>query len=226
MKGLLILIFVFSLKAQANEFLPQTFKVNIVQSNKSEITGKIRNTKSSLEYMYPGHIRFKEFKNNTEFISNNETSWLYTPSFIKSEKSEVRVGNAKNHIYGKIFDTLKPGLKTNKLYKVEKIKVGEYKLIFEPSTQKELNLKMIYLTADEQVVSRVILNSRASKAPNMQKKAPEGSQFTLGDIKTMKLIYTDDKEVVLTFDDFQQNLNYSRTHFVFDVPKNTKVVHQ
>lgn len=192
-------IFLFSFGAQASTFVPSQFQIKFVQSFKSVVSGKVKKSKGQIDYRYPGSIRFKEFKSNTEFVSNPRTSWYYSPPFIKGEKGTVQVNSGKRFVIGRLFDALKNGLKSNAQYRVKSLKKSVYELTFLGKTADELNLKKAFV-----YFSGKSLNS-------------------LKGVGKMKLMYQDGKKVDFLFETFKDDISFSEAHFVFSIPKNTKV---
>lgn len=180
-------------------FLPPSFRIDFEQSYKS-MTGEMKSSLGYLEYKFSGKIILKEFKNNTVFVSNNKTSWYYTPPFIKGEKGNVQINSNNNIVISKFFDSLKNGLVDNASYKVVKKSAQVYDIIFTDSFAKDLNLKQVSLELITQATS-------------------------LSQVKKMDLVYLKDGKVVqLVIKGFDDKKTYSDEHFNFNIPDKTEII--
>lgn len=190
------------LNAQVSEkFSSDTFRVDFNQEFKS-ITGKAKSSKGSVEYSFPSKIRVKEFKDNSEFISNGKSSWYYVPPFMKGEKGTVQINQSGSMILGKLFDSFRDGLKSSGFY-VVKINKLEATLEFTKSGKEELKL------------SSAVLKFKESKTDKTLK---------MKNIEKMVLTYLDKKQVELVFFNYSEDIKYPTGYFEFKVPENTKIV--
>lgn len=203
--------------AYAN-FIPNSFRIDFTQSYKS-VTGKEKTGEGYLEYKYPGQLLLKEFNNNTIYVSNQKQSWYYTPPMVKGEKGSVQVG-ASQVVVSKLFDALNYGLKDNPLYKVNKKSSTEIELIFEDAAAKDLNLKSVTLFI------KGAATSGAPKKFNGPKTAPEVKALeTFDQIESMSMVYLKDaKVVVLKFNKVNDKMDFSKDHFIFNVPPKTEII--
>lgn len=195
-----LMISMQSYAVKALEFTPAAFRVDFNQEFIS-ITGKTRSSKGSIEYLFPGHIRIKEYKDNSELVSNGKSSWYYIPPFIKSEKGTVQINQAGAMILGNLFDSLRAGLKDTEYFLVKKNK-------------KEVILSFTTKGKSEWKVDQAVLVFKATKSEEL---------FML-DLQTIKLTYIDKKVVSLSFFNFMSDVKYPKDYFIFQIPKNTQVV--
>jgi outer membrane lipoprotein-sorting protein len=183
------------------EFLPQSFSSKFEQTYVSSLKGKEKKGQGSIEYKYPGNIRFETNSPSTViFVSNGVKAWYYRAPFIEGEQGEVTESSAKDGatIYIKFFDSLKNGLVSNSYYDVKK---GEpVKIIFKPHAQKELGIKESELTF---------------KIKNSQK---------FDDIDSIGLVFSDGKKSTLKMTELNTSPNFAADRFNFTPPANTKKV--
>lgn len=184
------------------DFLPQSFRTNFEQKYKSVVSKKEKVSLGSMDYSYPGKIRF-ELTNpeQTIFVSDAKTSWYYTAPFDPKEKGEVVIQDSNKLLITKFFDYLKKGLETNQAYKVEKSS-KDVVLVFSDKVANELNILKAQLVSDVKEIKK------------------------LSEIKEINLFYKDKKEVKLTFSSFIENVKFESNYFVFKIPQNTKEVKQ
>jgi outer membrane lipoprotein-sorting protein len=179
--------------------MPDTFELNFQQSFKSAL-GRNKTSMGKIDYSYPSRLRFKEFKGNSEFISNPDKSWYYIPPFMKGEKGEVQINSTKKLAISKLFDELKKGLKSNSSYAV-KFKKNKYILSFSSDAIDKLNVKTVYLYP------------------------LKGKSITdLNDLSKMTIIYKDKKSVDIIIKKLNSQVKFKESHFVFDIPPNTNII--
>lgn len=216
-----------------NDFIPNTLRTDFEQSFIS-ITGEKKSSKGSLDYEYPGHLRLKEFKDNTEFVCNPQISWYYIPPFSKGEKGSVQINNSKNMVISKLFDQLKNGLKDNEFYSLELKGNQTVVLTLTSKGQEELKLKSAVLSFGtmqglviEEKEPAVSFGKRKRKIVKKKLSAQDKillSQFKISQLHSLALTYIDGKEVDLTLFNYQENINYPKDHFVFVVPPKTEII--
>ncbi len=201
MKSILFSVIVLSLNSASvfAEFLPQAFTSKFEQEYISTLKGKTKKGNGTIEYKYPGQIRFQTNTPSTViFVSNGETSWYYRAPFIEGEEGEVSESSAKDgsSIYIKFFDSLKNGLVSNIYYDVKK---GEpTTLVFKAKTAKELGIK--------------------ESSFYFKKK---GSQ-KFEELESINLVFLDGKNSKLNFVDLKVNPGIGADRFNFIPPANTK----
>lgn len=183
----------------AKEFTPEAFRVDFNQEFTS-ITGKAKSSKGSIEYQFPSRIRIKEYKDNSEFISNEKNSWYYVPPFIKSEKGTVQVNQAGSMVLGKIFDSLRPGLKETDFFKVKPAK-SKLEVELEFTTKGKQDWKIEF--------AKLIFSAEDQSIKNLLK---------------FEITYTDKKKVNLSFFNIQIDVKFPKDYFIFTIPKNTQVL--
>ena len=191
----LLLMLVVSMPVFA-DFLPSTFSAQFEQRYISTLTGKISKSKGTIDYKYPGHIKFDVvWPDPTLFVANPEKSWQYTPPFIPGEKGQVAVRPSKNLMLFKFFDVLKEGLKTNHLYEVVEEK-DSYTVNFKGQTVDEIGL----------VKTKLFFSKKENP--------------TLLDLTEAVLSYKDKREVTLKFIDMRTEVEFPENYFVFDEKAN------
>lgn len=181
------------------EFMPQSFSSKFEQEYVSTLKGKTKKGNGTIEYKYPGQIRFETNTPSTViFVSNGVKAWYYRAPFIEGEQGEVTESKASegSTIYIKFFDSLKNGLVSNDYYDVKK---GEpATIVFKPKTAKELGIKesMLYFKS-------------------------KGSQ-KFEDLQAINLVFADGKNSKLKFVDLKVNPGMGTDRFNFTPPANTK----
>lgn len=190
-------LFVISTSAFA-DFLPSAFTSKFEQEYISTLKGKTKKGSGSIEYKYPGQIRFETNTPSTViFTSNGVKAWYYRAPFIDGEQGEVTESSAKegSSIYIKFFDSLKNGLTSNDYYQV---KTGDPAILsFKASLSKELGIKE----------SRLHFKTKAQKFDN---------------IEMIELVFLDGKTSKLKFVDLKINPDLGAGRFNFVPPANTK----
>lgn len=195
--------FFISVVAHAG-FLPNSFRANFEQRFISTITGKEKISSGSIDYAYPGQIRFEVvLPEKTTFVSNGKKSWYYTAPFDPKEKGEVIIQPSNKLLITKFFDYLKNGLESNDTYTVVKEK-NEYVLTFKAPAQKELSIEKARLEMNDKVTTMT----------------------KLSELKQITLLYKDNKKVKLTFSNLLENVKFEQNYFDYKIPENTKEVHQ
>lgn len=198
-----ILFFSFSIflsSVAMAEFLPQSFSSKFEQEYVSTLKGKAKKGQGSIEYKYPGQIRFETNTPSTViFASNGVKAWYYRAPFIEGEQGEVTETSAKegSTIYIKFFDSLKNGLVSNDYYSVRNGQPS--KIIFKAKAEKELG------------ISEADLSFKGN-----------GQKFE--DLQLIELTFADGKKSKLKFVDLKTNHNPGADRFNFTPPANTKKV--
>lgn len=199
--ALILLSVLLSTKPAFADFLPQAFYSKFEQTYISTLKGKEKKGQGSIEYKFPGSIRFETNSPSTViFVSNGVKAWYYRAPFIEGEQGEVTESSAKDGstIYIKFFDSLKKGLVSNDYYDVKK---GQpVKLTFKPHAQKELGI------TDSEISFKV-----------------KGSE-KFEDIESIALIFSDGKKSTLKLIDLKASQNFPSDRFNFTAPPNTKKV--
>ncbi len=195
----LFFIFLFVTSSWASDFLPRSFSFNFEQRFISKINKKEKISSGTLDYLYPGNIRFEILNpDKVIFVSNNEKSWYYTGPFIEGEEGELTVkSNDKKMVLAKFFDSLGKGLSSNDVYKVESTKDGK-KLIFSDVSKSDLGIKEAFLylenaKSDFKSLSKVLIN------------------------------YSDDRQTTFTVKSMKTELGWNKNHFIFNPPPKTKI---
>jgi outer membrane lipoprotein carrier protein len=197
----IMLITVININFAFADFLPQSFSSKFEQTYISSLKGKEKKGQGSIEYKYPGNIRFETNSPSTViFVSNSLKAWYYRAPFIEGEQGEVTETSAKegSTIYIKFFDSLKNGLIANSYYDVKKEE--PVKILFKPHAQKELGIK------ESEITFKI-----------------KGSQ-KFEDIDSIALVFSDGKKSTLKMVDLKTNPGFSADRFNFTPPANTKKV--
>ncbi len=218
MKYFVVLSFLVC-EVYASSFLPGKFSVEIDQVYQRFGKGKEVRTPYTLEYSYPGKMKYLNQKSKSLFICNKDTSWYYVPSFLKSRPGTVKVNSGESFRLVSLFDSLKSGLTSNETYKVKEISDTEYQLIFTEKSQKDFNVK----TANLYISNRSVEAMRNSRAQKMPMKKSE-KEFTLKDLEKILIEYRDNKKLTLEFKSFESGVDFDSSHFTFSIPENTKVI--
>lgn len=196
-----LLITSINMSSAFAEFLPAAFSSKFEQTYISTLKGKEKKGGGSIEYKFPGNIRFETNSPSTViFVSNGAKAWYYRAPFIEGEQGEVTESSAKSGstIYIKFFDSLKNGLVSNSYYDVKK---GEpVKITFKPHAQKELGIKE---------------STIAFKTKGNEK---------FENIDTISLVFSDGKKSTLKLVDLNTAPNFPADRFNFTPPANTKKV--
>jgi outer membrane lipoprotein-sorting protein len=199
----MFLVFLFSSSLWA-QFLPDSFKAKYEERYVSTTQKKEKKSHGTIHYKYPRHIRFEVLSPDPAlFISNAEKSWYYTPPFIEGEQGQVVLQESNKLVLIKLLDVLRQGLKSNSVYKIQMQKQVAT-LTFLPTYQKEFQLNKVVL--------------RATKNMSDVK--------TLSELKELDLHQASGQKVTLGFSDFESGVTFAPDHFVFNIPKNTKVMNE
>lgn len=199
--GAIVFSLSMSLNAWGAEFLPQSFSAKFEQEYMSILKGTMKKGQGTIDYKYPGNIRFEtSTPSQIVFVSNGSKSWYYRAPFIEGEEGEVTESRAKdsNSVYIKFFDSLKNGLSSNGFYDVKNAGDGMHVLIFKAKTAKEFGIKEAVLT----------FNSEKDK------------EFS--ELKKIDLLFPDGKKSTLRFVDLKVNPGQDGQKFNFVAPPKTK----
>jgi outer membrane lipoprotein-sorting protein len=193
-------------------FMPKTIKLEFEQSYQS-VTGKTKSSKGILDYKKPGHLRLKEFKDNTEFVANKDMSWYYVPPFKSGEKGSVQINSAKNNALIKVLDSLKYGLNKNEFYEVTEKKVDQFELKFIDQKSKELK------------ISKVDLFFRTVVFPEKTDHKQRNSKILeFHDLQSLSIHYQDGQKVDLKITKIEENITFADKNFEFQTPPNTEII--
>jgi outer membrane lipoprotein-sorting protein len=179
-------------------FLPKSFKTNFTQEYKSALKGKKRKSQGTIEYSYPSKIRFEIDKpDKLVYVTNEKTSWYYTAPFMEGEAGTMSVRKSKKNGLHKFFDSLKNGLKTNKLYSV--INKGKMSTIkFSKKMIKELDI----------IEANFVFSGKDRKFESLSK---------------ILMTYSDNHKIKMDFNTIKVNVPFKKGYFVFKAPKNTRI---
>ena len=196
----------------SGDFMPKSLKIEFEQSFKS-VTGKMKSSTGFLEYKRSSQIRIKENKDNSEFVSNQDTSWYYVPPFKTGEKGVVQINNSKNNNLVKIFDSLKNGLIDNELYKVIEVKVDQFTLKFIDTKSKDIKIDHIDLFFRKIVFP--------DKVDHKQKNF---KTLEFHDLESLSIAYIDGQKVDLKLLKIEENNLFPDKNFEFQIPTNTEII--
>ncbi len=184
-------------KKSKPSFLPKSFSAQFEQVYKSALSGKEKKSKGSLDYKFPGNIRFiTKVPEEVVFVSNKTTTWYYTPPFMEGEPGELTIKKTGRNVLSRFFDTLSRGLKSNKYYTVKNLEKAR-RLKFKKKKIKEIGIK------------EAIMHFKSNIA-------------TFRDLKSVDLTYSDDKKVTLKLSNLKVGVKFKKKYFTFSAPKNTK----
>lgn len=199
-----LFVILFPALAFAKNFMPSSFSANFEESFISVATGKEKKSFGKIDYKYPGHIRFEKTSTDPSiFVSNPGKSWYYVPPFVEGEQGQVTITNSSKLPLTKFLDSIKDGFKGSKLF-THKYEDKNLVLAFNKEAQRELTLK------------NVILHSKKD-AKNIEK---------LSEVEKLTLTYDDGRKVILKFLELKENVSFSKEHFVFKIPPQTKITNQ
>lgn len=199
MVNFLTIFILSSFYASAWGFMPKTFEAQVIQKQKSSLSGKVKESRGQLAYRYPGHLRF-EIKNpdDVTFVSNQSKTWYYTGPFIDGESGEVTVSNKGDHILARFFDSFSKGLRNNSLYEVKK--AGEQvEVTFDEKLQKKLGV--LSATFDFKT-----------------------QDYKFEELKGLEILQHDQQVLTLNLEDIKTGHELSDERFVFQIPENTQVI--
>lgn len=179
------------------DFLPTAFSSKFEQEYVSTLKGKVKKGLGTIDYKYPGQIRFETTTPSPViFTSNGTKAWYYRAPFIEGEQGEVTEMAAKDGatVYIKFFDALKKGLTSNDFYEVK-----DTTLTFKPKAKADLG----------------IINAKLSFKNKSQK---------FENLDTIELTTTDGKNTKIKFVDLNTSPAFGNDRFNFVTPPNTKKV--
>ncbi len=197
MKAILVIFTFCQLNSAFAEFLPSSFSSRFEQEYVSALKGKVKKGQGTIDYKYPGQIRFET---NTPsaviFVSNGVKAWYYRAPFIDGEQGEVTETSAREgaSVYIKFFDALKKGLSSNEYYDVK-----NNDLTFKNKTKTELG------------INKAKLNFKTSVQ-------------SFENLESIELTFSDKKISKIKFIDLKTNANLPAERFNFAAPPNTKKV--
>jgi outer membrane lipoprotein-sorting protein len=198
---ILFLILSFHSYFSHASFLPPSFSSDYEESYLSTTQKKEVKSSGKIDYKFPHQIRFEVIKPDSSiFVSNADKSWYYTPPFIEGEEGQVVIQKSNELVLVKLLDELKEGLVSNKNYDVKFLK-NEAQLIFKEKRVQELKVNKVVLKA----------NSDASKIK------------TFDGFSGIDLFYTSGQVIHLVFKNLKTNAVFPDNHFIFNIPKNTKI---
>lgn len=181
------------------EFLPKSFTAQFEQEYVSTLKGKVKKGTGTIDYQYPGNIRFKTtIPSEILFVSNGVKSWYYRAPFIDGEEGEVTETLAKDGsgIFTKFFDSLKNGMSNNNMYTVSKTE-KEYKLIFLEKSVKDTGIKEALLKFQKNILE-------------------------FSNLQSIELIFPDAKRSTIKLKNIKINPDLDAKNFQFVIPPKTK----
>ncbi len=180
-------------------FLPRAFEAEFVEEKKSLLPGKVISKPVVFKYEYPSNIHMNFDSNDTIYICNSKKVWIYQPPIIEGEKGTLKIGTTNKHCYSKLFDSLKRGLKSNKLYSVKKSQGNNYLLSFKKSAREQLSIEKLEIEF-------------------------EGKKTAFTSIKQFKIFFIEDENPLrLVKKSIKLVKGFSDKIFSFDPPDNTDI---
>ena len=197
---ILLLILMVILSTQVNaEFLPKSFSAQFDQEYISTLKGKVKKGNGTIDYQFPGNIRFKTtLPSEVLFVSNGIKTWYYRAPFIDGEEGEVTETSAKDgtSVFTKFFDSLKNGLTSNSMYNISKNNL-EYKVQFVEKAEKEIGIKEAIIIF-------------------------QNSALDFSNIQSIELVFPDNKKSTIKLHDIKINPHFEPKFFQFIAPVKTK----
>jgi len=195
---LLGLLATMGLNANTKNFVPKNFSMKFKQVHKSSLTGKDRTALGSLNYSYPGKIRLQtKIPDDMTLVANGKTTWHYVPPFMEGESGHLTIQRGKSNTLSAFFDLIKKGLVSNSQYTVKK-KNNMYEIQFNKESLEKIGIK---------------------KTDLYFKKTTNFS-----DLGELVITYSDNKLTKFIFTKIDTDVKFSDKEFVFQQPKNTKVI--
>lgn len=194
-----LFIFLFlSIQIHAKSFVPDNFSASFEQVYKSALSGKEKRSSGLIDYSYPSSIKLvTSSPENLTYVSNKDKSWYYTPPFIEGEPGQVTIQVSTKNTLTKFLDVLKKGLVSNKLYNVKKNNKS-YLIKFKKKAKNQLGIEEATLVFK-----------------NMKPKFME--------LLSVKMTLTNKKVKLLELSKINISPKFKKKHFIFIVPKNTKI---
>lgn len=200
MKLILALLVLLPSIAMAS-FVPSSFSAKYEESLTSA-TGKVKKSHGTLDYKFPGHLRFEVLEPvKSLFVVNPEKAWFYQPAFVKGEKDQVTVQKSANLPLVKFLDSVKNGLENSKLFNTRYEK-NDLILTFVKSSQKDLGIEEVILHANK----------------------PAKEIKTIAGFETMTLKHANKNKTNIRLKELKENVSFSSAHFVFKPSPDTKVI--
>ena len=192
-----VFVILFACNSLAKSFIPNTFKASFIEERIGVLSKKKNIHSGVIEYKYPAHLRFETQEAvKTILIMGPEKTWHYTAPFIEGEKGELKITATKKKSLGRIFDSMKNGLKSNDHYKVVQ-KGNSYELLFSKKLEDDVGVKKVTLTF-------------------------KGKRPIFKLLKQMKIFYGDRSKLYI-FDKIESNISLSSKRFSFEPAPNTNV---
>ena len=184
--------------APTASWMPSSFAAQFTQIYTSAVSGKEQRGQGSLDYAYPGQIRFQATDPDPFiFTSNGHKTWYYYPPFIEGESGELSIQNQGNLWLNQFFDLLRDGPKTNNRFTAQ-AQANQWNLKFKPDTAEKV-----------QALAAVL------KFKTKSKKFLE--------LQEIELTKQDKKKVRFLLEKITPNPALAKNHFEFTAPPNTKV---
>jgi len=177
------------------EFMPQSFTSRFEQEYISSLKGNVKRGNGTIEYRYPGQIRFETNTPSTViFVSNGTKAWYYRAPFIEGEQGEVTETSAREgaSVYIKFFDVLKKGLSNNDYYDVK-----DNLLTFKGKAKADLGIAQ----------ARLLFKNNSAQFSHLE---------------VIDMTFTDGKNSKIKFTDLKTDVALPTERFNFIPPANTK----
>lgn len=183
----------------ASAFLPSAFSGKFLQEKRNIKGSYVNKSNLIIKYQYPSNFYLRQLgEDGSTYVCNRSKVWIYNPPFIEGEPGELSEGPSSKYCYSKIFDSLKYGLKSNRIYKAKKINSQSYRLVFSASAKEKLEIKSIVLK----------FKSKKLRFKNLD---------------NLVIHYVgDNNPLTLTPQSLKTLKKLSKETFIFKAPKNTK----
>ncbi|MEI8348328.1 MAG: outer-membrane lipoprotein carrier protein LolA [Pseudomonadota bacterium] len=179
--------------------MPNSFTAKFEQVYQSALTGRENRSQGTLEYLYPGNIRFEiQRPDALVFTSNSQKSWYYKPPFIEKESGELIIKSSGDMVLNRFFDSLRKGLQSNSDYQVKQ-ESGIYHLTFKEKLAQASGVKEAFLNFKE------------------------GKKNKFSQMESIELKKEDGTKVKFILSEIIENPKITVDRFIFTPPPNTKV---
>jgi len=194
-----LLMWMIPMRAHSS-FVPQQFRVDFEQIQKSSLSKKDRISHGHMKFHHPNKLFFKVTSpDEVVFTTDGKLTYYYTAPFIEGEAGELTIQESGNNSLTKFFSALDSGLETNKTYKVDKLPGNKVKLSFEKELQAELSMESAVFEF-------------------------EANDQKFDKIQKILLKQTDGVELTLIFKKVDVNTKIDPTIFDFTPPANTNII--
>ncbi len=184
----------------AKPFVPDSFIATFEQVFKSSVSGKIKKSKGTIQYKYPGNIRIeiKNSKGEIIFVSNSKKSWYYRSPFLPGSPGELKIKENGEMLVSSFLDALRAGITSNKNYQVKTV-----------SNKEELKFRSPF---SEKIGAR---KASLFFKPNTKK--------TFDMLSVIDIIEINGKKITIKLLNIDKSIKINKSRFTFIAPENTNI---